>query len=95
MCAIHPLPEEPVFTATDLFRGNSAVMLVIDPVSLTVIDANDAAIAFFGYAKETFPGMPVSAARASRLLGVWSSLAINSILRRDRSLCRGEARWLK
>ncbi len=61
MCPIQPLQEEHVFTATDLFRGNSAVMLVIDPVSLTVIDANDAAIAFFGYAKETFLGMPVSA----------------------------------
>ncbi len=61
MCSIHSLPEEPVLTATDFFRGNSAVMLIIDPASKTVVDANDAAIAFFGYTKEEFPGMLVSA----------------------------------
>jgi len=40
-----------------LFRGNRAPMMLIDPDSTRIIDANDAAVEFYGYDKERFTQM--------------------------------------
>lgn len=34
------------------FQNNKAVMLQIDPINQKIIDANDAALKFYGYTKE-------------------------------------------
>jgi len=41
----------------DLFRSSSAVMYLIDPSSLRLVDANAAAASFYGYAREEMLGM--------------------------------------
>ena len=43
-----------------LFEDNSSVMLVIDPARRSVVDANQAAAAFYGYARARLADMPVA-----------------------------------
>ncbi len=43
-----------------LFRRSQAVMLLIDPLSRTVVDANESALRFYGYPLGKLCGMPVS-----------------------------------
>jgi diguanylate cyclase (GGDEF)-like protein/PAS domain S-box-containing protein len=43
-----------------LFRRHSSVMLLIDPSSARIIDANDAAIRFYGHAHAQLCGMPLA-----------------------------------
>ena len=43
-----------------LFEKNRSVMLLIDPVSKEIVDANPAARAFYGYAKEDLTAMRIS-----------------------------------
>lgn len=42
-----------------LFRKHSAIMLLIDPASGLVYDANRAAATFYGYAEQAMRGMPI------------------------------------
>ena len=42
-----------------LFENNHAVMLLIDPSDASIIDANPAAVAFYGWSREQFRGMKV------------------------------------
>ena len=41
----------------DIFRKQSAVMLLIEPKTGRILDANPAAIKFYGYSLEQFKGM--------------------------------------
>lgn len=41
----------------DLFEGSSAIMYLIDPTNLRLVDANEAAARFYGYPRETMAGM--------------------------------------
>jgi diguanylate cyclase len=41
----------------DLFHGSSAIMYLIDPVALTLVDVNQAAASFYGYPREAMLGM--------------------------------------
>ena len=43
-----------------LFEKNSAVMLLIDPVSGQILEANKSAIAFYGYPSKTLIGMSIN-----------------------------------
>ena len=44
----------------DIFHNNHAVMLIIDPVSGRIVDANPAAINFYGYKKEQLLSLHIS-----------------------------------
>lgn len=44
----------------DLFEINNAVMLIIDPRTGTIQNANDAASRFYGYTRSELAGMPVT-----------------------------------
>jgi len=44
-----------------MFEGNQAVKLVIDPQSGAIVDANPAACAFYGYRSDQLRGMPIAA----------------------------------
>ncbi len=50
----------------NLFRNNQAVMLVIDPETARIIDANPAACAFYGYPPETLRSMKITDINRSR-----------------------------
>lgn len=41
----------------DLFHGSSAVMYLVDPATLRLVDANQAAANFYGYSREAMTGM--------------------------------------
>ncbi|MEO5365422.1 MAG: PAS domain-containing protein [Magnetococcus sp. WYHC-3] len=43
-----------------IFSRNSSVMLLVEPSAETIVAANDAACAFYGYPMETLVGMPIS-----------------------------------
>ncbi len=43
-----------------MFERHAAVMLLIDPVELIIVDANFAAADFYGYMREEMRGLPVS-----------------------------------
>ena len=45
----------------DLFEKNSSVMMLIEPLSGAIVDANQSAIEFYGYPRETLLQMPISA----------------------------------
>jgi PAS domain S-box-containing protein len=45
----------------DLFGITKAVMLIIDPETMKITDANAAACQFYGYTREELRGMPISA----------------------------------
>ncbi len=47
---INPLGNEPVYSA--LFSDNNSIMLLVDPVSLNIVDANRAAVAFYGWSHQ-------------------------------------------
>ena len=42
------------------FQHNSSVMLLIDPISGLIIEANQAAVHYYGYASKQLLGMPIS-----------------------------------
>lgn len=44
----------------EMFLTNAAIKLLIDPDAGIVVDANDAAVAYYGYPREALLGMPVS-----------------------------------
>lgn len=44
----------------EMFLTNSAVKLLIDPEQSIIVDANDAAVRFYGYSRETLIGMAIS-----------------------------------
>lgn len=52
-------PETPVYHDSSLFTQNSAVMLLIDPRDGQIIDANPAALAFYGYDLTTIKAMTI------------------------------------
>jgi diguanylate cyclase (GGDEF)-like protein/PAS domain S-box-containing protein len=41
----------------DLFEGSSAIMYLVDPVTLRLVDANEAATKFYGYPRDSMTGM--------------------------------------
>ena len=43
------------------FSGNSSVMLLIDPTSGAIVEANGASVSFYGYPRERLLSMPVTA----------------------------------
>lgn len=43
----------------DLFEINNAVMLIIDPETETILDANDSACRFYQYSREELQGLPI------------------------------------
>lgn len=43
-----------------IFENNSAIKLLIDPKSKTLVDANEAACRFYGYDRSELTGMPVA-----------------------------------
>jgi PAS domain S-box-containing protein len=47
------------FCAFDMFRQHSAMVLLIDPASGQVVDANDAAVAYYGYSYEQLLQMDI------------------------------------
>jgi diguanylate cyclase (GGDEF)-like protein/PAS domain S-box-containing protein len=58
--------KQPAFSASEdvfqrLFRKHSAIMLLIDPATGVICDANRAAAAFYGYAEDAMRGMPIGA----------------------------------
>lgn len=42
-----------------LFEHNNTVMMLVDPHTVTLVDANPAACRFYGYSREEMQGMPV------------------------------------
>ena len=50
--------REELFQA--MFEDNQAIMHLYDPESGTFVDANPAAVAFYGYTREEFRGLPAS-----------------------------------
>ncbi|MGD8251928.1 MAG: PAS domain S-box protein, partial [Desulfobacterales bacterium] len=44
----------------DLFEANRAVMLLIDPDSERIVDANPAAVSFYGYPENVLKGMKIT-----------------------------------
>jgi PAS domain S-box-containing protein len=44
----------------ELFERHGSVMLLIDPDSLAILDANDAAACFYGFSREQLRGMPLT-----------------------------------
>jgi PAS domain S-box-containing protein len=59
MLAPPPLPTTDAYYR-ELFEQIGAVQLLIEPDSGTIVDANPAAAAFYGYDRATLRGMPVS-----------------------------------
>ncbi len=43
-----------------LFENNHAAMLLIDPDTASIVDANPAACAYYGYPRQTLQGMPIT-----------------------------------
>jgi len=43
-----------------LFKNNHSVMLIIDPVSADIVDANPAAVSFYGWSFETLAGKKIT-----------------------------------
>jgi PAS domain S-box-containing protein len=43
----------------NMFEGHSAIMVLIDPISGLIIDANEAATRFYGYSKSEFPSLGI------------------------------------
>ncbi len=43
-----------------MFQDHEAVMLLLDPATATIVDANPAAAAFYGYPVETLQSMPIA-----------------------------------
>ncbi len=43
-----------------MFVQHSAIMLLVDPATATIVDANQAAIAFYGYTRDQFRSMHIS-----------------------------------
>ena len=43
-----------------LFENNHTVMLIVDPEKEIVLDANPAAVAFYGWSREAFRGKPIA-----------------------------------
>lgn len=43
-----------------MFYGNKSVMLMIDPESLQIVDANDAALEFYGYSRKEIISMKIN-----------------------------------
>lgn len=44
----------------DLFEINNAVMLIIDPKSGSIVDANNAACRYYGYTRQELNGLPIT-----------------------------------
>lgn len=42
-----------------LFQGSSAVMLILDPETCSILDANEAAVRFYGWTREQLAGRPL------------------------------------
>lgn len=55
--AAHPSAGDPSFRA--MFRGHDAVMLLIDPATGSIVDANPAAAAFYGHAVDALRTMSI------------------------------------
>lgn len=49
----------------EIFETNQAIKLLLDPADETIIDANSAAIRFYGYSREEFLGKKISDLNAS------------------------------
>ncbi len=85
-----------------LFEDNGAMMLVIDPQARQVVDANAAAVAFYGWPLETLRGMPLDtinpASAGERQAEVDRAASENRAhlymrhLRADGALCEVEVR---
>jgi PAS domain S-box-containing protein len=52
--------EASVEIARGMFEDTPAVKLLVDPLSLAVLDANPAAVRFYGWPREVMVGMPVA-----------------------------------
>jgi PAS domain S-box-containing protein len=44
----------------DMFELNNAVMIIINPGTGRIVDANSAAIRYYGYSREEFPGLAIT-----------------------------------
>ncbi len=63
------------------FTDSSAIMLMIDPDAGQILDANAAAVAFYGYPRERLVGMPIAeinALPAETLAGVMTSIRVDT-----------------
>jgi len=52
-----PVPDDQIFSL--MFEENSAVMLLLEPQTGTILDANQAALNFYGYAKSEICSMSI------------------------------------
>ncbi len=57
-----------------VFESNTAVKLVVDPQTRTVVNANAAAVEFYGYPREEMVGMPVNRLNTTEPLALASFL---------------------
>jgi diguanylate cyclase (GGDEF)-like protein/PAS domain S-box-containing protein len=55
---IAPASDEQIFRL--MFEGHSAVMLLIEPETGEILDANQAAVSFYGYPKSSLCGMSIN-----------------------------------
>lgn len=58
-----------------LFEGHSAVMLLLDPATGEIVDANPAAVRFYGYPLETLRGMRITQINATAPDEVYAAMA--------------------
>lgn len=56
-----PIPTSPETYYRELFEQIGAVQLLVDPETATIVDANPAAAAFYGYRRDALRGLPVAA----------------------------------
>ncbi|MFP4282915.1 MAG: PAS domain S-box protein [Opitutales bacterium] len=71
-----------------LFESNHAVMLLIDPRTLAVVDANPAAVRFYGWDRKTLRGMSIDAINVLSREEIEAEIAAARVDRRDHFLFR-------
>ena len=59
----------------DLFELNTAVMLIVDPGSGRIVDANTAACRYYGYTREELTGLPIAEINIARPDSVKSDMS--------------------
>ncbi|MDK2867515.1 MAG: hypothetical protein PWP38_1830 [Clostridiales bacterium] len=95
---LHNQPPKNIYDS--LFHKNPSVMLIINPVNGEIIDANEAACAFYQYSKETMQRMKITEINLLSEEDVKHEMALaiheeRSHFRFKHKLANGEMRWVE